>query len=377
MTTESKIHRWVAKPLPSDVEAALVRLSREDDVRHIAVMPDVHLAREVCVGVAVATENTLLPAAVGGDIGCGMAAAAFDASADVLSDARTAAGVLDGLYQRVPVARHARKEAPALPSDLADQPLSHPSLEIHRRREASLQLGTLGRGNHFLELQADHEGRLWAMVHSGSRGMGEAIRAAHIQHAARTPAGFMGLQADSDLGRAYLRDVDWGLRYAAANRARILEAVQALLHDQLGITPQGTKPIGCHHNFVQRETHGEDSWWVHRKGAISAQVDEPGIIPGSMGAASFHVEGRGHAAALCSSSHGAGRALSRGEARRRISLRAFKASMQGIWFDHRLTRRLLDEAPGAYKDIDAVMRAQRPLTRIVRTLRPVLVFKGA
>jgi len=370
------LHQWLADELPAEVRDALARLGRGADVAHVAVMPDVHLGPDVCVGVVLGTHDTLVPAAVGGDIGCGMAALAFDVSADRLDDASVAARVLEGFYEGIPFIRHPRRAGVQLPPALAERPLSQPSLNAARTREAGGQLGTLGRGNHFIELQADPDDRLWLMVHSGSRGMGQAIRLAHDNQGTRDRAGLLALRAHSDEGQAYLRDHDWGLDYAAANRARMLAVARDVLSRVLGAEADESTAIECHHNFVRRETHGERTLWVHRKGALSAQADEVGIIPGSMGTASHHVRGRGCAAALCSSSHGAGRVMARSVARRRITVAHLHAQMEGIWFDQRLAGRLRDEAPRAYKEIGAVMRAQRELTRIERTLRPVLVYKG-
>jgi tRNA-splicing ligase RtcB len=369
------LHQWTAAPPPHDVKAALERLRHADDVAHIAVMPDVHLAEEVCVGCVVATRTTLIPAAVGGDIGCGMAAIGLDADAEIIkSDPHAAAAVLTGLASAVPAVSFPERRP--LPDDLADRPLSDPTLEAHKRRIAGMQLGTLGRGNHFLELQADDEDRLWLMVHSGSRGLGQAIRDHHDARAERLGGGLRGLLADSPEGAAYLADMQWALDYAARNRELLRERAAEVLWTCLKVQVIATTAFACHHNFVRHETHAGAPLWVHRKGAISAQEGESGVIPGSMGAPSYHVRGRGCAAALCSSSHGAGRQMSRMEARKKISREALLAQMHGVWFDHRAAEALRDEAPGAYKDIGAVMRAQRPLTRVVRTLRPLLCFKG-
>lgn len=372
----SKLMQWVDEPPPPDVRQALARLCRDDDVHRVAVMPDVHLSKEVCVGVALATKRTLIPAAIGGDIGCGMAAVAFNATADVLSEARDAAAVLDGLVRTIPVMRHRRSAAGPLPTELGDQPLSCDALEARAAREAALQFGTLGRGNHFLEFQADEDNRLWLMVHSGSRGMGQAIRALHEERGHRNRAGLRVLDASSAQGEAYLGDVAWALSYAARSRWRMATVASRVVAEVLGVDMDVDTRLECHHNFVRREEHDGQGLWVHRKGAISAMRDEPGIIPGSMGAASFHVLGQGNSDALCSSSHGAGRCMSRTEARRHVSADRFLRSMKGVWFDHRRTRRLLDEAPDAYKDIGAVMKAQRPLTRPYRRLTPLLSFKG-
>lgn len=371
------IVRWTPEPPSPEVRAALRKLARDEDVHRVAVMPDVHLAGEVCVGVAVATKSTLIPAGVGGDIGCGMAAMAFDVGADLLARAPPAARLLEGLGTVVPIMRHARRVGLKLPQALRDTPLSQPGLEATKVREGPLQLGTLGRGNHFVEFQADEDEQLWVMVHTGSRGLGQAIRTAHEREGRRNRSGLQVLDAHSPAGAAYLNDVEWALAYADRSRMEILDRIGALMRDTFGVLPLEVTRIACHHNFVRAEQHDDQRLWVHRKGAISALPGEPGIIPGSMGAPSFHVEGRGCTSALCSSSHGAGRVVSRGAARQRITKARFEASMEGVWYDHRRSRRLLDEAPDAYKDIHAVMRAQKELTKPTRTLRPVLSFKGA
>lgn len=375
MKGQEALRRWTAEPPPREVQEALARLARAPDVVRVAAMPDVHLAEDVCVGTVVATRATLIPAAVGGDIGCGMAAVGFDGDASGLADPAAAAAILRGLRRAIPALR--RREPAQLPDMLTARTLSTPGLESRRRREAALQLGTLGRGNHFIELQADEEERLWLMVHSGSRGLGPAIRDVHAARGERLPGGLRALRADEAEGQAYLEDLQWALDYAACSRATLVDAAAAVVGEVLGRALDRSTWISCHHNFVRREEHAGQSLWVHRKGAISAQEGEPGVIPGSMGAPSYHVLGRGCADALCSSSHGAGRALSRGEARRRIGTGELAAQMRGVWFDHGAAEALRDEAPGAYKDISAVMRAQRPLTRIVRELRPLLSFKAA
>ena len=372
MTTRAD---WLVEPLPRDVRAALERLARAPDVQHIVVLPDVHLAQDVCVGTVVATERSLYPAAVGGDIGCGMAAIATTARATDLVAEREAARVLAGFEARIPILRH-RDLAPALPSTLDARALSHAALEAERRREARAQLGTLGRGNHFIEVQADDDDRLWLMVHSGSRGMGQAIRAHHERAAERTRGGLLRLDAESPAGQAYLADMAWALDYAAENRRVLVRAAAEVLAEELDADVETASLVCCHHNFVACECHRGASLWVHRKGAIRASPGEPGLIPGSMGTASYHVEGRGEPRSLCSSSHGAGRRLARGEAFRAIPTREVARQLRGVFYDHRLTAKLRDEAPGAYKDIDAVLRAQRDLTKVRRRLRPVLGFKG-
>jgi tRNA-splicing ligase RtcB len=339
-------------------------------------MPDAHLAEDVCIGVVVGTDATLYPSAVGGDIGCGVAAVAFDAEATIASDARTAARLLAALYEAVPFVRHRRERAAPLPACLRDRPLSHRALERVRRRESEAQLGTLGSGNHFIELQADADGRLWLMLHSGSRGLGQAIRDHHLTHARSGRLGLQFLDADSEAGRAYLADVDWALTYAEASRRVMVERVTEILDRLCGVSVDAKSYVSCHHNHVRSERHGGETLWVHRKGAIPAAAGEPGLVPGSMGTFSVHVVGRGHPNALGSSAHGAGRKLSRGAARRAIAVRQLAREMKDVFFDHRLAASLRDEAPSAYKNADSVLRAQADLTQVVRRLKPVLVYKG-
>jgi tRNA-splicing ligase RtcB len=215
------------------------------------------------------------------------------------------------------------------------------------------------------------------MVHSGSRAMGQAIAAHHLRFAtARSKQSLAGFDAHEPAGEAYLADASWAIEYAARNRLAMLDAVDRLLDELFGARVDPTSLIHCNHNHVRHEFHDGQWLWVHRKGALSAAAGEPGVIPGSMGSPSFYVTGRGHEPALGSSSHGAGRALARGAACRSITPKRFEREMSGVWFDHRHSARLLDEAPSAYKDIRAVMRAQRDLTRIDRELRPVLSYKG-
>lgn len=355
--------------MPADVRQAVKRLAQAGDVRRIAVMPDVHLSHDVCTGLVVATGSRIYPQAVGNDIGCGMAAIRFDASADVL-DERNAAALLDGLARAVPAMRQ-----PA-PLEVLLGPLSDPALERIRARDGRVQLGTLGRGNHFVEFQEDDDGRLWLMLHSGSRAIGQAVTERHLARAERDASGLSWFDADSAAGAAYLRDMEWALAYAERSRATMIERIGELVRDRLGVALDEMSRITCNHNHVRREVHFGEPLWVHRKGTLSARDGEASVIPGSMGTLSFHVAGRGDEESMCSSSHGAGRRLSRTDARSAIRARDLERQMKAVWFDHRLANALREEAPAAYKDIRAVMRAQRNLTRIVRTLRPRLVYKG-
>jgi tRNA-splicing ligase RtcB len=374
-----QVRSWLTKPLSSDVAQSIERLCRADDVRQVAVMPDVHLANEVCVGVAMATQRLVYPAAVGSDIGCGMAAIGFDADAGLLANERAAGRVLAGMYRLIPSIKHPREAVPeTLPVCVQDAALSDPRLEKLKDRDGRFQFGTLGRGNHFVELQADEQDRLWLMVHSGSRGMGQAITAHHLKKAREEGQidKLVRFDAESPAGQAYLNDVAWAVGYAEQNRLAIIAAVEQLLVELFDVVVDRESLIHSSHNHVRRESHEGQDYWVHRKGALSAASGEPGVIPGSMGSASFHVVGRGEESALTSSSHGAGREFSRGEASKKINVRRLEREMHGVWFDHRHAALLRDEAPSAYKDIHVVMRAQRELTRIERQLRPLLSYKG-
>ncbi len=365
---------WLTEPLSNEVTQAIERLRRLNDVKHIALMPDIHLAKVVCVGAVIATQRLVYPAAVGGDIGCGMAALAFHAEATVIGNERAATKVMAGLYEHIPANKHRKPRE--LPDCLRKSPLSDTRLWRLAEREGRVQLGTLGRGNHFLEFQADHDGRLWGMVHSGSRAMGQAVLKCHLMGSQPEAAGLKGLDTHQAPGKAYLTDVEWARSYARENRLAMLVAVEQLLQDFFGVRADWDSLIHSDHNHVQQELHEGAILWVHRKGAQSATIDELGIIPGSMGTSSFHTSGRGCTAALHSCSHGAGRRLSRSEARQNVSGKAFAQQVRGLWYDHRRVDKFRDEAPAAYKNIRAVMRAQRDLTRIVRDLRPILNYKA-
>lgn len=369
---------WTIEPPSGEVAASIERLRRAKDVVQVAVMPDVHLAGPVCVGTVFATRRLIYPTAVGGDIGCGVSVMRFEGEADRLRDRRRAQRLLHELGRLVPVRRHgAESRNRELPGELESVALSSQKLGAQSRHNGRQQLGTLGQGNHFAELQADDEGALWLMVHSGSRAMGQAIRDEHTKSAQLDASGFGYLDGESLEGQRYLADMNWALDYATANRQAMVWAAAEAVSHVLGFAANEATHISTHHNCVKRERVGDVDCWVHRKGAISAFAGEQGAIPGSMGTASFHTEGRGCAEALNSSSHGAGRRFSRGAARERITRRAFELQMKGVWHDARVAGRLRDEAPGAYRDIEKVMRAQHQLTKVVRRLTPVLSYKGA
>jgi tRNA-splicing ligase RtcB (3'-phosphate/5'-hydroxy nucleic acid ligase) len=367
---------WLAAPLDRDVSLAIERLRRAPDVQQVAVMPDVHLAADVCIGVVVATSRLIYPQAVGGDIGCGMLAVAFDIEAAAVREPAIAGRILSGLARAVPARRRNRRAAIAPPPDVAAVELSDTAVDAVRHKEGLLEFATLGGGNHFIELQSDEDGRLWLMVHSGSRAIGPAIRDHHLSRSEAAGGGLRALEADTEQGSMYLHDVEWARRFADASRRAMAHEVDRVIAETVGAHASWDALITTDHNHVALEPHGGRDLWVHRKGAMPAWVAQPGVLPGSMGTSSFHVEGRGHEDALCSSAHGSGRALSRSAARRSVTGRDLHRQMHGIWYDYRLTEELRDEAPAAYKDIRAVLRAQSDLVKVTRVLHPVLNYKA-
>lgn len=376
MSNEQKIKSWTAKLLSKPICQRLDRLSKCRDVVRIAVMPDVHLAQPLCNGVVVATRNFVLPEAVGGDIGCGYLMA--DISGGNAEELRQIANdVLRRIERSVPIIRHAGTSAERqLSNQLNEHPLSGECLNKLKYRDARVQLGTLGRGNHFVEIQESNAGSLHLLIHSGSRAVGQAILSHHLRYAdidSDSKARF--LTADSDAGKAYLNDMEWARGYAKANRWKILQAVDQTLQD-VGFKVEIDSAIDKDHNHVEREVHDGGELLVHRKGAQRLDDDEVSIVPGSMGEASYLVSGRGCQAAMYSCAHGAGRQLARKEAANQISVKDLKRQMGNVYFDQSKSRRLLDEAPAAYKDIRLVMKAQKLLVRIEQPRWPVLNFKA-
>ncbi len=367
----ASVRRWLVDPLDREVQRAVNILASAEDVQVVALMPDIHLAQDVCVGCVLATRHLIYPQAVGGDMGCGMTTVALDCQSDLLESPGNAAKILRRLEGLVPILKH--KDSP--PYELPSTSLTSSSLRKSADREGRYQLGTLGRGNHFIEIQADEEDGLWICVHSGSRSIGRKIMAHHLAIGDKSEK-FTVLDVRTQQGKDYIHNHEWALNYAKLNREILLQNSCSIFEDIFGVHALPQTQISCHHNQVRLEEVDGSSLWVHRKGAISAKAGEEGIIPGSMGSPSFHVQGRGCTEALNSSSHGAGRTCSRTETRKRVSSKDLVQQMKGVWFDNRKKSTLRDEAPSAYRDITKVMRAQKDLTCITRRLRPVLNFKG-
>ncbi len=362
---------------------------------HVALMPDAHLGIGAAIGSVIPTDGAIIPAAVGVDIGCGMVAAeTVLTSSDLPEDLRP---LLDRIEVAVPAGlgrAHDRGrvhdagagvDAWAAFLDRHGLPAGT-SLDDRQRSTAAAQYGTLGSGNHFLEVCLDERDRVWVMLHSGSRGVGNQLAQRHIGRAKRAMREWFVSLEDPDLAYfvhgtphfdAYIADVTWAQAYAAGNRRRMVEVTLALLHDAAG--QPGTAPtlvVNCHHNYTARERHRGRDLWITRKGAILAREGDLGIIPGSMGARSYIVRGRGNPAAYHSCAHGAGRAMSRTSARKRFRAADLSQAMGGRTWLAAHAGRLVDEIPAAYKDIDTVMADQADLVEVVHTLTQVLNYKG-
>jgi len=367
-----------ARALEAATVRQLLRLAAQPYVvAPVAAMPDAHVAEGVAVGTVFATASHLVPSALGGDLGCGMSAVRFPFPAASLGR-RDRERLLDALGRALPVgdAVHRGRGVP-VPDALWEPPLSTHALLRARERLAPKQLGTLGGGNHFLELDRDAGGDLWLLVHSGSRGLGGAIGAHHARVAeALGPGPLSAIEVDTREGQACLGDIAWALAFARANREALRARAAELLSEAIGVGPDSESVLDLHHNFVQQETHDGRALWIHRKGATWVPRGGRGLVPGSMGTASYLVEGLGNAEAFDSCSHGAGRVMSRREAREAVRPEALARSMRDVVYDLRRERHLVEEAPAAYRDIREVLEDERDLIRPVLRLEPIAVLKG-
>lgn len=371
---------------------------------HLAVMPDVHVGTGATIGSVIATKGAIIPSAVGVDIGCGMIAHRLPFSSNALPESlghlRSAieravphgrtdkGGVNDrGAFGEVRVFTHrelaVRSEAIKLRTQLDSIVARHPKLAKAAKR-AWNHVGTLGTGNHFIELCLDEQDRCWVMLHSGSRGIGNAIGQYFINKAKEEMGRFFIHLPDKDLSylpegskyyNDYLEAVSWAQRFAALSRSIMLHATLDAIHQTLGLPVEtDMEAINCHHNYVSEERHFGENVIVTRKGAVAAHEGTLGIIPGSMGARSFIVRGKGQRDSFCSCSHGAGRVMSRAQAAKTFTLEDHIRDTAGV--ECRKDIEVIDETPKAYKNIDDVMAAQSELVDIVHTLKQVLCVKG-
>lgn len=381
--------------------------------KHIAAMPDTHMGYGATVGSVVPTKGAIVPAAVGVDIGCGMMAVQLSARNDQLPD--NLKDLRFGIEAAVPHGRSPDKDIrdgvdvgswpDDVPVHVANSMISYDQgrprtlfqiadkagdPKLRRAAERAVkQLGTLGTGNHFIEICTGEDGQVWVMLHSGSRGIGNAIGTHFIERAKEEMRRYFisnlpdedlsYLVADTEPYDDYLAAVGWAQGFAMVNRNLMMGAVINLLREmaEAGKFPRFNvteTAVNCHHNYVEMENHFGQNVLVTRKGAVRARAGDLGIIPGSMGARSYIVRGLGNPDSFCSCSHGAGRVMSRGKAKNAISLEQHAKAVEGV--ECRLDEGVLDESPAAYKDIDAVMAAQSDLVEVVTTLKQVVCVKG-
>ncbi len=371
------IFAW-ARAVPAGAAKQLQHIASQPYVvEHVAAMPDVHMAEGVAVGTVFVTEHHIVPGALGGDLGCGVSAVRFDFPASML-DRAGLTRILTAFAKAVPVGDsvHRGRGLP-LPPELEAERLSTHRLQREWERLVPKHLGTLGGGNHFLELDRDAGGDLWLLLHTGSRGVGAAIAAHHLRVAQASGEGTLpGLRTDTPEGAACLSDTELACRFARANRDTLTRRAVEVLSEALGQGPDLASRVDVHHNHVAAESHFGRTLLVHRKGAVGLAPGQRGLIPGSMGTASYLVAGRGEPRAFCSCSHGAGRVMTRREARERIRPAALEHAMRRVVFDAGRAASLVEEAPAAYRDITEVLEDEEELVTPLLRLTPIAVLKG-
>jgi tRNA-splicing ligase RtcB len=385
-TINARLKSW-ASILDEKAEAQAVTTATMPFVfPHVALMPDAHLGLGATVGSVIPTLRAVMPAAVGVDIGCGMIAVKTQfTAAQLQSDLKA---LRESIERAVPTSAGKNNNkivATAEPRVAALRQLATERGFDPRQYAGNweLQLGTLGSGNHFIEVSLDETDAVWLFLHSGSRGVGNKIAQHHIKVAQRLMEKWWISLPDPDLaylvegtpefGR-YIDELTWAQQFALLNREEMMDRVVRQFSSWMGSPVQEVERINCHHNFTQKENHFGKDVWLSRKGAISARQGEPGLIPGSMGTASYVVEGLGNVVALNSSPHGAGRNFSRSAARKQFSAADLREAMVGI--EYRDTDAFIDEIPAAYKPIDQVMADASSLVRVVHTLRQIVNVKG-
>jgi RNA-splicing ligase RtcB len=355
---------------------------------HVALMPDAHLGIGATVGSVIPTRDAIIPAAVGVDIGCGVIAVETDVHAKDLPDDLNP--LLRQIERRIPAGvghGHDTRSAAAERwfGDRHPRCWRRESFTPAQEKRAVEQFGTLGAGNHHLEICLDERGVVWAELHSGSRGIGNQLATMHIDRARNAAKQENIALDDRDLANFregttdfddYIADMLWSQDYALANREQMMNVLLELLFTTVGSGSE-VRRINCHHNYSARERHGGRELWITRKGAIRARADDEGVIPGSMATGTYIVRGRGNPASYESSAHGAGRRHSRRQARKRFTVEQLQQHMAGKAWNRDRARALLDEIPDAYKDVESVMEDQRDLVQVERVLHQVLNYKGS
>ncbi|SMF70055.1 RtcB family protein [Pseudobacteriovorax antillogorgiicola] len=358
--------------------------------KHVAAMPDVHMGKGATVGSVIASKEMVIPAAVGVDIGCGMAALKTNINKDQLSEKLPL--LRKRIEDRIPLGPDCNETITATAENWKGW-RKWKNLHLNRDarddtrlwKKAQSQLGSLGGGNHFIEMCLDEHDNVWLMLHSGSRNIGKVIAEYHMNKAkdllrlseTKIPDLDLAYFLDhQDEFHQYWHDLKWAQDFALENRKEMIRSILEILRKLFAkkIKLKVLEEVHCHHNYVAEEVHFDQKLYVTRKGAVNAEKDQLGIIPGSMGAKSYIVRGKGNVESFCSCSHGAGRLMSRSKAKKMFTVEDLKAQTQGV--ECRKDSRVLDEIPGAYKDIDQVMERQKDLVEIVATLKQVLCVKG-
>lgn len=382
---EGDVLSWASEIDENTMEQAQRTATLPFVEKPLALMPDAHWGMGATVGSVIATHGAIIPAAVGVDIGCGMIAAETDLTASGLPD--DLSKLHDFIALVVPAGVGKGHEGDnRFPSDLATR-ATH--FTDKQRGTAHAQFGSLGSGNHFVEVCLDERDRVWVVLHSGSRGIGNQLATLHIDGAKGLMKRYFIDLEDPDLAYliegtsefdAYIADMLWAQEYAMGNRQAMMDAVLTQLWGFVGVTDPEVghvvQTINCHHNFTERENHHGRNVWLTRKGAIRAREGDKGVIPGSMGTRSYIVSGTGNPASYQSCSHGAGRRMSRGQARRTLDVETLREAMRGKAWNDADAGALIDEDPRSYKDIDRVMEDQRDLVTVEHTLSQVLNYKG-
>lgn len=398
MLSTQKIKLWTGDmPIEKEAYDQIIRISELPILAaHVAIMPDVHLGKGATVGSVIPTRNAIIPAAVGVDIGCGMCAALTNLTANDLPSNLTS--LRNQIERDIPVGFNEHKKGiPVISGAYADilrkslhKTLTHfEDLELRSKlgrsdvNKIGRQIGTLGGGNHFIEICLDTLDRVWIMLHSGSRGIGNQIGEVAIELAKEQALKFNRLPSDHNLAwldegsaefDAYIDAMNWAQDYARLNRDTMMQLVFAIFKRKFPKVKLLGEIVNCHHNFTSIEEHFGEKMWVTRKGAVAANLGQMGIIPGSMGAKSYIVQGRGNPDSFCSCSHGAGRTMSRSKASKLFNVADLQQQTLGV--ECRKDSGVIDEIPAAYKDIDQVMAAQTDLVDIVHTLKQIICIKG-
>ena len=382
-----KLMNWASILEPKTREQAERTASMPFIFPHVALMPDAHLGKGSTVGSVIPTLRAIIPAAVGVDIGCGMRAVRTQFTAEDMRRRGNLVPLRESIERAIPLS--AGKYNTSIYSDETAGRIA----ELENRDGIAsaeriapnwrLQLGSLGSGNHFIELSIDEEDRVWLFLHSGSRGVGNKLASKHIKIAQELCERWWISLPDRDLAYlvegtdqfwAYIRDLRWAQHFALLNRAEMMHRVIDCLADRMGEPVEPAEVVQCHHNYTEQEEHFGKQVWLSRKGAIDASPGTPGLIPGSMGTRSYVVTGQGNRLSLNSSPHGAGREYSRSAARRKFTRAELEEAMTGIEWRH--TDAFLDEIPAAYKPIDQVMADAADLVEVRHTLRQIVNVKG-